>query len=130
MGIACLALLLGNALPALAETTIRVVHPPIMEVDGDDYSVLQSTEPAILEIESDQPFSLQFLSLQQTSGPSADPSGTHRELRFRTLGRSGTSNESIELPAGVIEVEVDLRIVRPGWFPAGTYSYGFNVVAD
>lgn len=57
-----------------------------------------------------------------------DPQGTTRSASLTFNGNTiSQPGETLDIPSGETTVQVQLRVVRPVLFRAGTYTYGVNL---
>ncbi len=114
------------------KVTFGNVTPPTVDTifSGSDLKTFRSSSPARLSVQSNNPATITVSPPYLVSGPSNDPQGTNHIgfLKFGSTNlRSDVGGGSGSLPAGNLDLEVDVLVERPEVFIAGTYTYAVTL---
>lgn len=93
-------------------------------------NVIESVNPATVNLNSNTPATLTISPPRLISGSTPDPDGT-TYVTFVSVGTqqvtADTVDVTVNLPVGISDLEVDMRVERPVPFPAGTYNYAVTL---
>ncbi|NET60456.1 MAG: hypothetical protein F6K47_31255 [Symploca sp. SIO2E6] len=112
-----------NVVPGTAETAT-------VGTSGNSSYIIESVTPTNVSIESNSPGTMTVSPPRLLSGPTPDPDGT-RHVTFLNFGTQNViadaTNEIVNIPAGITDLEIKIRVERPTPFVAGTYDYGVTI---
>jgi hypothetical protein len=112
---------------ALANVTFTVVPNPGSLSTTTNGTVLESTT-AVTVNNTGSAARITFSEPACVSCETADPQGTTRSASLTFNGNTiSQPGETLDIPSGQTTVQVQLRVVRPVMFRAGTYTYGVNL---
>ncbi|MEQ8382179.1 MAG: hypothetical protein RH949_07390 [Coleofasciculus sp. A1-SPW-01] len=93
-------------------------------------NVIESVNPATVTLQSNTSATLTVSPPSFISGSTPDPDGT-TYITFVSFGTqqvtADTGDVTVNLPVGISDLEVDMRVERPVPFPAGTYNYAVTL---
>lgn len=122
----CLTLFIFNLLtiyPARSQSVadIQTIQNAPLEITAP-YTTLSSAYPAVVTLQINEP------ALLSVSAPFPngfdDPSGTQRSSLLQYNGESAVAGDTLSFNSiGIMEVEVDIQVIRPQPYSPGIYRY-------
>ncbi|MBE9124620.1 MULTISPECIES: hypothetical protein [unclassified Coleofasciculus] len=113
----------GNVVSGIAETTTVGSSTQLP-------NVIESVTPATVTVQSNTPATLTISPPRLISGSTPDPDET-KHITFFSFGSQNvtvdTTDVTVNLPAGISDLELDMRVERPVPFPAGSYDYAVTL---
>ncbi|NEP56397.1 MAG: hypothetical protein F6K31_05155 [Symploca sp. SIO2G7] len=113
----------SNVVPGTAETTT-------VSTSGGSSHIIESVTSTSVSVESNTPGTMTISPPRLLSGPTPDPDGT-RHVTFLSFGTQNVIADAAEvtvnIPSGITDLEIDMRVERPTPFVAGTYDYGVTL---
>jgi len=113
-----------------AQPLLQVTDAGILEVSQFNPNRMETVVPATVRVQADRPLRLEVLPAYLSYGPDRDPAGTQRTVTVRLGGRhvsSQGSDRTLEIPAGLTELEISIQVERPHQFTRGDYTYAFSL---
>jgi len=92
--------------------------------------IIESVTSASVSVESNTPGTMTVSPPRLLSGPTPDPDGT-RHVTFLSFGTQNViadeADVTVNVPAGIIDLDIKMRVERPTAFVVGTYNYSVTL---